>query len=436
MRLRRNFSWTFIGNVVYAASQWAMLTILAKLGTKEMVGQFALGLAVAAPVITFTNLALRQAQATDAEQHYRFGDYLALRLTMTLLGVLVIAGITGFAGYPQKTALVVLMIGLAKACEAVSDVFYGLMQFHERMDRIAISMMLKGVLSLGALGLGVKLTGSVFWGAFGLAIAWLLMLIGYDIPSGRRTLQTHLARQSAADASDSLLPRWHPDVLRKLLRLTLPLGFATMFNVLSVNIPRYFVERRFGPSELGLFAAMAYVLFAGTTVVGALGQSASPRLARYFATGNMAEFKSLLFKLIAIAVAVGTAFILLTLVAGRPLLTLLYTKEYSHRLDVFLWLNIAATISYVASCLGYGLTAARNFSVQPYIYSAASLISVVACMLLIPRYGLLGSAWALLILNLAQAGMMLGCVRTTLKRQRAEKHKLVTTYNAESMETV
>ena len=75
LSLRKNFSWTFAGNVVYALSQWGMLTVLAKLGSPEMVGRFALGLSITAPIVMFTNLQLRQIQATDARGEYRFGDY-------------------------------------------------------------------------------------------------------------------------------------------------------------------------------------------------------------------------------------------------------------------------------------------------------------------------------------------------------------------------
>ena len=65
--LRANVAWTTCGNVVYAMSQWAMLASIAKLGSPYMVGQFALGLAVAAPVYMFTNLQLRSIQATDGK---------------------------------------------------------------------------------------------------------------------------------------------------------------------------------------------------------------------------------------------------------------------------------------------------------------------------------------------------------------------------------
>src|SRR5271166_684261 len=88
--LRVSFSWTLAGNVIYAACQFGMLSVLAKLGSPSMVGQYALGLAITAPVFMLTNLQLRGVQATDARHEFEFADYFTLRLTATLLGTLVI----------------------------------------------------------------------------------------------------------------------------------------------------------------------------------------------------------------------------------------------------------------------------------------------------------------------------------------------------------
>lgn len=337
LSLRANFSWTFAGNVVYAACQWGMLTVLAKLGSPEMVGQFALGLAVTAPILMLTNLQLRQIQATDARNEYQFGDYLSLRIITTLLALLIIAGITVVSGYRWETALVILAIGVAKAIESMSDVYYGLLQQHEQMDRIAISMMIKGVLSLIALGIGVYLTGSVFWGAVGLVLAWTVIFAGYDLHSGTLLLPT-----------SRTLPRWEWPTLARLTWLALPLGIVMMLISLTTNLPRYFVERYLGEHELGIFAAMSYIIVAGTTVVGALGQSASPRLARYYATGNRAAFRSLLLKLIGIGALLGGAGVLVALLAGCEVLTLLYGAEYA-RQDVFVGVMVAGGLWYVAS---------------------------------------------------------------------------------------
>jgi O-antigen/teichoic acid export membrane protein len=194
LSLRRNFSWTFTGNLVYAASQWGMLVLLAKLGSPEMVGQFTFGLAVTA-VMMFTNLQLRAIQATDARQEYSFNDYLTLRLLGTVLAFLIITGITLTSGYPSKLSLVILVIGFSKGIESISDVFYGLIQQHERMDWISISSMIKGILSLLMLDLGMILTHSVLGGTIGLLIAWTLVLVCYDIPRGILLLKISVKKQ-------------------------------------------------------------------------------------------------------------------------------------------------------------------------------------------------------------------------------------------------
>src|SRR5258708_4439080 len=48
--LTADFSWTFVGNAIYAAGQFAILMLLTKLVRPELVGQYALGLALVYPV--------------------------------------------------------------------------------------------------------------------------------------------------------------------------------------------------------------------------------------------------------------------------------------------------------------------------------------------------------------------------------------------------
>ncbi|MEG4841155.1 oligosaccharide flippase family protein [Microcoleus sp. B9-D4] len=413
LTLRRNFSWTFTGNLIYAASQWGMLVVLAKLGSPEMVGQFTLGLAVTAPVIMFTNLQLRGIQATDAKGDYVFSDYLGLRLIGTGLALLIIAGITLKAGYRLETSLVILAIALAKAFESISDVFYGLIQQHERMDRIAIALMIKGPLSLLLLGIGVSLTGSVVGGAIGLAVAWGLVLFGWDLRNGRLILKDSLhgreredllvADAEPANSQNPLYPRWDGKILGKLVWLALPLGFVMMLISLNTNIPRYFIERYLGERELGIFAAMSYLMVVGQMVVSALAESASPRLAKYYAARNSAAFRTLLLKLVGVGLMLGAGGVFVAVVAGREILTLLYKPEYAERADLFAWLMVAAGMGYVSSFLGYGMTAARYFRVQMPLFVLVTGSSAITCFWLIPTQGVRGAALALIVGAMVQA---------------------------------
>lgn len=250
LSLRANFSWTFVGNSLFAACQWGMLIVLAKFGSPALVGQFALASAITVPILMLSNMQLRDIQATDARIEYSFGDYVGLRLLSTLVALLVILGAIPLLGYQGETALVIAAFGLFKGVEAISDVIFGLLQQQERMDRIAQSLMLKGILSLIALGSGVLLTGSLLWGILGLTLVWILVITLFD----RRSIALILGTDGALPT-----PRWEWRTLWRLLQLALPLGIVMMLIALATSIPRFFVERYLGSHMLGIFAALTYL---------------------------------------------------------------------------------------------------------------------------------------------------------------------------------
>jgi len=418
--LRVNFTWTFVGNAVYAACQWGMLSVLAKLGSPGTVGQFALGLAITAPVMMFLNLQLRGIQATDASGQFVFGHYLGLRMATILVSLVVIFGLIRFGDYEWQMGLVILAIGGAKAVESVNDIFYGLFQQRERMDLVACSMLIRGPLSLITLASGYYLTRSLLVSVLGVAFCWTIVLLCYDIPRA-----SHLVRSCGLERGidsrcqplmTTISPSWESESLLRLTWLALPLGMVMLLNSLNTNIPRYFIQKELGDAQLGIFAAMAYFLVAGNTVVAALGQSASPRLAKYFAARNINAYCRLLLRLAAIGVSLGMLGILLAVAAGGPLLTVLYSAEFSKQVDVLVWLMIGATFTYIAAFLGYGMTAARRFGVQLPLFALVAASVTVLSYLLVPAWGLVGAAWAVVVAGIVQVVGSAGVIGHALTR--------------------
>ena len=403
--LRRNIAWGLVGNIIYTASQWATLIVLAKLTSPLAVGQFALGLAITAPVVLLMNLRLRAAQATDARGAYQFCDYLALRLTTVVLMLAGLVTAVLVAGYRRETTLVVIGIALAKCAESISDIFHGLFLRHERMELVAKSNIAKSALSLTAFSAGVYFTREVAWGVAGLAAAWTAVLVGYDIPQAFR-----LARQDLTKRLE-LRPRWHGRLLLRLVRVTLPLGIAATLVALNTSLPRYFLEHFLGERALGIFAALAYFVAGGLSVMAALGDSAMPRLAKYYARGDSAAYLRLLGKLLVIAAVIGMLGIIVTLLGGRLLLHVLYGAEYAAAVVAFVWVMVAGLVMYIASILGDALLAARRFPEQLALLTCVALVMVGACAALIPQWGLIGAALASLsaaaVNVLGAAGLLL-----------------------------
>ena len=90
-----------------------------------------------------------------------------------------------------------------------------------------------------------------------------------------------------------------------LLCLSLPLSIVMVLVSFNLNIPSYFMEKYRGEADLGIFAALSYLIVAGNTVINACGQATAPRLAKYYSHGPQAKFWSALFVLLGIAGVCG-----------------------------------------------------------------------------------------------------------------------------------
>ena len=402
LSLRRNASWIVLGGAVHSASRWGLVVVLARLGNAEMIGQIALAMAVCAPVSFLANLGLRSALVTDAKHEYRFGDYFGLRIVTSLVAIGGIAALVAVAGFEARTALVVLVWAVGKLFESLSDVFHALFQQQERMDRIAVAMMLRGPLVLAFLAVGVALTGNILWGIAGFPLVMAATLFCYDLPTGRRTVNTSPAGcqerpREEATPGDGVRPRWHAPTMIRLARLTWPLGLVAMMISLFPNVPRYVVDYHLGKHALGVFASIAFLAIAGTMVVSALGQSASPRLAKHYAAGNLAGFCRLLGKLLGLVACLGAGLVVLMALFGGPILRLFYGPEFARYADLSVWLMLSATMMFLGAPLGRAVDAMRRFKTHMAIRGVGIVVMAALLPGFVGTYGLKGAAAAMLI---------------------------------------
>lgn len=403
LSLKKNVAWTFVGNVITALCQWGILIALAKVGTPEIVGQYAMGLAVSGPIMMFASLQLRKFQATDSLREFRFGDYLGLVLISSSIGWLTATAVGWWESDNLEGLLVVSVVGLGKVCELIADSFHGLLQQNERLDRITKSGILHGVSSMLALCLGVWLTGSVLWGVIGYAAMRLLVILLYDVPGALwikqlegETSETSRWRQLAAVLPE-IRPRWEWSRLRPLAMLGVPMGFVSLLTSLQTNIPRYFVEDQLGKAELGIFCAIAALMMTGITLMRALDQSCMPRLAKLHATESYREFRWLFLKLVSIYLLIGTVGVWVVRWGGRPLLTLIFSAEYAIHTDVLETIMQAAVAAYLVAAISSSLVATRCIRRQLPLLCVSLLTAFAACTWLVPEYGMWGAAMSMVL---------------------------------------
>ena len=385
--------------------------LLARTAGPQIVGRLAFAVALSAPVFMLAGLQLRAVQATDARRDYRFGHYLALRIATTSVALIATVSIACLLRRGADIVVVVSAVAVSKALESMSDVFYGLLQQHERMDRIGISMIVRGTGSLAVFVVTILWTRSLPWGIAAVSAVWALVLAAYDVRSGRMVL--------GSMPKETLRPVFDISVLLRLGVVAFPLGIVMMLVSLNTNIPRYAIDQRLGESDLGVFAALAALLVAGNTVVGALGQSASPRLAKHFAASDLPAFRGLLVKLLATGAAIGLVGLAVALLGGRWLLGAIYGSQFADHTALFAWITAAAAISYLQSITGYGVTSARYFGVQAPLLALVSAVTAAGCFWLVPRFGLVGAGITLSLAGFVHLAGNLVILARALSGRRA-----------------
>ncbi|WP_433055264.1 lipopolysaccharide biosynthesis protein [Dactylosporangium sp. CS-033363] len=379
-----NVAWSVIGNGGYALCQWLVLVVIARLGSPAMVGDYALGLAVGAPVVLLANLSLRTVLVTDPNGAHPFRRYLLLRLAGMGLAMGVIALVVLIFHLP---AAVVLLVGAAKAFDGIGDIYQGLLQRHHDQRSIAAAQLVNGGLTTTLVASLLFGTSSVAWAAAGSAgaslLTWIMCCVPlagrfHNRPDPRAKQHTHRAAGGVAE----------------LLWTALPLGLASGVSSLTVNVPRYALEHHLGATALGVFAAAGYLVLTGNVFFSAIAQTLLPRLTELRVNGTPAGFRSLLHQaLFGVAVAGGLG-VWGAALFGSGFLRRLYGEQYADQGGVLTVLTLATVVGGACFVLDAGLSAARRFTGQLAVNAAVLVAAALAALLLVPRYGVLGAAWA------------------------------------------
>ncbi len=427
LSIRQSFAWTLAANVISTGCQGAIIVLLAKISKPEIVGQFALAMAIAMPITFLADFRLRVLFVTDASQKYDFRKMLGLRYLLSTASLVITLAVCAVGRYDLSTTLIIIAVGVSRIIDSLSENYYGQFQRDERLDVVAISQAVRGVLSMVALTVMVYATGSLVLGTTGLVLGRGLVFLFYDARYYAALARINPVPENAPrrfrildSIRDSIRPVWDFQKQREMFWIALPLAIIMVLVSVNGYVPRYVLEAFLGRHDLGIYSAISYIPSALATIVIALGYAAFARLSKLFANGDLRGFTVLLLKIAAFYAVLGALGVLFSAVAGRQLLSIVYRAEYGQYVYILRWLMVVAAVQSLTTSMCGGLTAAAEFRVQVPLIAGVTATSLLGCWILVPRMGLIGAAIATLISSLtlliASAWLML----RTINRRRRE----------------
>lgn len=412
----------FAATIVVSVCHWLTVVVPARFGLTELVGEVALAYAVGMPLFSLTGMHLRTLLATDAGDEFHFREYLTFRLFGTCLGICLLL-LVCHRGSGSEASAAMLTIGLAIAVDSISDILFGYQQKYERLDRVAVSLLVRGPLGFAGYCLALQMTGLAWAGGLGLLVGRSVALLAIDIPFAISSYHSwnHASRKkSASSPANHFKIRW-----RRMLGLAwraLPMGITILLVDLQLNLPRMQIASLKGLSALGLFAGLTSFLSLGSLIIVPLSQIFSPRLAAHSIAGRKTEYLHFMASLLGIATLIGMGGLAISLYCSELLLVSLFGEAYRGIHNELPWVMLVLLFRNIASALGCCLTASRILAAQPVVHCLAIAIVFVCGEIWIPAFGVHGAVCAVLagsgFLAFAFAVLAVYAVQALNRRQR------------------
>lgn len=389
LSLKKNFSWGFLGNIIYALTQSILLIVIARLASPESVGKYTLALAVIAPIYMFVRMQLNYVYASDLSSGLSFSDYFGFRIISSLLMIGVIFLIAPAISFDKETAYLIVILSISRYFESLSDITYGEMQKQERIDKVGISKILRGLLTIIIFTIILMLSNNLVLATLGLAVCWFFTFIIYDLPNTR--------------AYVSIKPIVKLNHIKTIVIMAIPLAIYQLLLSLNTNMSRYYVGYFFTETELGYFGAVSYIVIASVNPISnALSQSMISKMSKSYYNKKYKKFKSLLFKVLMFAVLTGLIGVLGVFIFGEFLLTILFGEDYASYSNILFIMMFSTIFLFSNSVLALALTSMREFKIQPILGLIWLIKSVLLCSILIPIFGLEGAALSVVLSSFFQ----------------------------------
>lgn len=403
----KHFFWNAVGSASNTLTSLLFLMAVVRiLGVKDG-GVFSIAFTTAMILLTIGLYGIRNFQVTDTGNVFPAGVYVSARFITTLVMMVIGIGFCAINRYDiTKTAIVCVLIAY-KATEAVSDVFYSVLQKNKMLYIAGISMTVRAVLSIFSFTITMILSTNLLVSSLALLIAGLIPILFIDIPYAKK--------------QESITPIFSFKKIIGLLKTCFPVFAVAFLSLVVVNVPKYVIDSSLTEESQGIYNI---IVMPGTSIALfslIVIQSFLLHLARFRDSSQMRRFFIMILKIVLLIVFFTGVFELLCFLWGDTLLYILYGLDLNEYIPLLLLVIVGAMFSSIAGVFSAALTTLRVTKVQLYLFLVNLASALIISLLLIPGYGLFGASLSYFLIMLVQfllyAGIFIWTIITT-KNQR------------------
>ncbi|PIR87956.1 MAG: hypothetical protein COU10_01800 [Candidatus Harrisonbacteria bacterium CG10_big_fil_rev_8_21_14_0_10_45_28] len=392
----KNTSWLFIGELIGRVIRFSIVIYGARVLGAATYGVFSYALTIAAFLTIFSDLGLspvltRETAKNPALRQKYFSSAFALKRVLLLMNVLVLLFILPFlTRVPDANALFIFVLFIF-VFDSTREFGFGMSRSLETMEKEALA---KIIMNLAVAGLG-------FWflsiSASAAALAW-----AYALGTGIGLLVTVILlwkyfRRIFSEVDWGLI--W------PLFKMALPIGILGVLGAITINTDMIMLGWWRSASEIGYYAGAQKIILLLYVLPTLLASAAFPVFSR-LANVNNTRFRKVFEQVMTMSVLLALPIFVGGVILAPALVNFLFGAEYMPGVMTLQILFFTILIMFSSAVIPNALFAYNRQKLFLAFAGVGAFGNVLLNWLLIPRFGIEGSAVATVITQLLSNGLV------------------------------
>ncbi|EJD6613941.1 oligosaccharide flippase family protein [Providencia rettgeri] len=390
------FSQSFFGSVVYAITQWMIISSITRVLSVDSTGEYATSLGIVTTINIFFGFGIRQITYSSTEDWVK---KLYLPVIFLQLISLSISLLISLIFYPSLL-LLTLFLSLFKLIETLTEYQYGLYQLKDDHKKIAQSRVVRSIVYTTFFIIALISSKNIILATASMFFANLILFFVVD--------KIKLNDLSSANFNNNLI---------HVIHLGFPLAITAAFLSLRSTSPRFILEHYMGYETVGIFVSYLYLINAGNMVVQAWAQVIAPKVSKFFNQKDITSLVDIKRKGELFIFSYCLIFAFALYVFHGEIIYIIYGNNIEINSYIALSLVVLMVTTYISSYNGYILTAIKEFKVQPKIFGFLFILSLLLTIYLAQSYGLVHIIYGLSLVCILQIVLLKFFYSRKIKKQ-------------------
>lgn len=387
---KKDYIWNTAAGLINAGEAVVMSMIVTRITGLADAGMLTIAFAVGNLMMSVGKFGVRNYQVTDIENKFSFPVYLKTRLLTVMMMIIGVVGYLTCAsiwlGYERNKIVIIFMVCMIYAVEAVEDVFWGYFQRRGRMEAGAKLFCFRW--------LGIFITFLVIlWFSRNLGLTLLVCMIvslilfllllhssyGGICCEEDRCIKLSIQRRDIAET-------------RKLLKMAFSLFGISFLSLYVNNAPKYTIDACLSDEVQACYGFVAMPVFVIALLNNFVYQPTLVSMAVEWEKGQSRSFLCRVLRQLVMIGGISSVCLAGAYMIGIPVLSWLYHTDLSAYKGELMILLAAGGFLAVSGYLSVVLTIMRCQRDLLWPYCLVAVIAIVGLQGIVSQYGTIGAA--------------------------------------------